>query len=206
MDLRGPANTMNKTERSDLASDQQVEPTMPADAEPPLGSWLVTPRRGYAHHGIYAGNGQVVHYAGLSRSLRRGPVEVVPLADFCRGNGLWTKGTPSARYKGQAAVERARSRVGENRYSVMTNNCEHFCMWCLDGESRSPQIERWLAWPRSIAAAMLGGFTQIFGAGRRLPAGLVRERLLAPTTKLVADAPDGLDEVGGRRVAFDLVA
>ena len=43
--------------------------------EPPMGAHLVTPRRRYCHHGIYVGDGKVVHYAGLSRSLRRGPVE-----------------------------------------------------------------------------------------------------------------------------------
>lgn len=41
----------------------------------PPGAHLTTPRRGYVHHGIYAGDGRVVHYAGFSRILRRGPVE-----------------------------------------------------------------------------------------------------------------------------------
>src|SRR5258705_11377860 len=43
-----------------------------AEQEPPLGSHLVTPRLGYMHHGIYAEDGKVVHYAGLAHSLRRG--------------------------------------------------------------------------------------------------------------------------------------
>jgi hypothetical protein len=153
---------MNKTGRGYLAGHRQVELTAPVDAELPLGGWLVTPRRGYTHHGIYAGNGLVVHYAGLARSLRWGPVELVSLAEFCGGSGLWIKEVSNASYLGQQAVKRAFSRVGENRYCVVTNNCEHFCAWCLYGESRSPQIERWLAWPRTMAAAMLGGFIQIF--------------------------------------------
>jgi hypothetical protein len=36
------------------------------DQEPPLGSHLVTPRRGYLHHGIYVGARKVVHYSGLA--------------------------------------------------------------------------------------------------------------------------------------------
>src|SRR5882757_7855218 len=54
------------------------------DQEPPLGSYLVTPRRGYLHHGIYVGARTVVHYAGLAHGLRRGPVEEIPLAHFAR--------------------------------------------------------------------------------------------------------------------------
>ena len=37
---------------------------------PPLGSHVVTSRRGYTHHGIFVGDGRVVHYAGLSRGWR----------------------------------------------------------------------------------------------------------------------------------------
>jgi hypothetical protein len=93
-----------------------------ADVEPPIGAQVVTQRSGYRHHGIYAGDGLVVHYAGRSRSLHRGPVQQVSL--------------------------------GEDQYRLTTNNCEHFCVWCMSGESRSEQIERWLG----LAAA---------GPGRR---------------------------------------
>jgi hypothetical protein len=36
--------------------------------------------------------------------------------------------------------------VGEDRYRVLTNNCEHFCEWCLRGEARSYQVDRWFSW------------------------------------------------------------
>ena len=135
------------------------------DPRLPLGGWLVTPRRGYTHHGIYVGDGQVVHYAGLSRNWRRGPVQVVSLSEFSSGRGVWMKWTPTARYVGGLAAQRALSRVGEDRYRVMTNNCEHFCAWCLDGESRSRQVERWLAWPRTAARTMRAGLAQVFNRG-----------------------------------------
>ena len=120
-------------------------------AELPVGCWLVAPRCGYTHHGIHVGGGRVVHYAGLSRGWRRGPVEIVSLADFCVGQRLWVKWTPTARYVGLRAAERALSRLGENQYRIMSNNCEHFCAWCLDGESRSHQVEQWVAWRHAIA-------------------------------------------------------
>ena len=152
---------MKHTETEVLACRRPIDLNSPASAELPLGCWLVTPRRGYTHHGIYVGDGQVVHYAGLSRSWRRGPVEVASLSEFSMGRGLGMKWTPTARYIGRAAAQRALSRVGEDRYRVMSNNCEHFCAWCLDGENRSRQVERWLVWPR----AMLVGLAQVVTIG-----------------------------------------
>ncbi|MNG28404.1 NC domain protein [compost metagenome] len=44
-------------------------------------------------------------------------------------------------------VRRALSRMGENRYRVLTNNCEHFCNWCLYGRSTSAQVRVFLTHP-----------------------------------------------------------
>jgi hypothetical protein len=117
------------------------------------GEHLVTPRRGYTHHGIYAGNGRVIHYAGLSRSLRRGPVEEVTLHAFAHGHEVWVKPEPHARFAGPEVVRRATSRLGENRYRLTTNNCEHFCSWCYCNESRSEQIDGWIGWLRRMGLA-----------------------------------------------------
>ena len=51
------------------------------------GTHLTTPRCGYRHHGLYVGDGRVLHYRGLSRLWRRGPVEEVSLAHFEGGHG-----------------------------------------------------------------------------------------------------------------------
>jgi hypothetical protein len=48
-------------------------------------------------------------------------------------------------------ARRARSRLGEDRYRIFSNNCEHFSEWCLQGVSRSYQVERLLALPRRLA-------------------------------------------------------
>jgi hypothetical protein len=126
------------------------------DQEPPLGSHLVTPRRGYLHHGIYVGARKVVHYAGLAHGLRRGPVEEVPFTHFARGQLVWVKPDALSDFDVREIVCRARSRVGEDRYRLLTNNCEHFCEWCLRGTARSFQIEAWLARPRLSLLAILG--------------------------------------------------
>ena len=120
------------------------EQSAPHRQEPPPGSHLVTPRRGYLHHGIYVGDGKVVHYAGLACGLHRGPVEEVPLDRFAHGRPVWVKSHAPSNFGRQDVIERARSRVGENCYQLLTNNCEHFCEWCLRAEHRSYQVDGWL--------------------------------------------------------------
>jgi hypothetical protein len=141
------------------------------DADLPLGCQLATPRRGFTHHGIYLGHGRVVHYAGLSRGWRRGPVEVVPLATFARGHGVRIVRTACSRFSAEQVVTRAQTRLGENAYRIVSNNCEHFCTWCLDGESRSAQVERLAAWPRAVARALRAAVAKAHGlaAGASAP-------------------------------------
>ncbi len=115
--------------------------------EPPLGCHLVTPRRGYLHHGIYVGGGMVVHYAGLGNGFRRGPVEAVPIARFARGRCVWIRSSSVPEFDCGEVIRRALSRVGEDCYRLLTNNCEHFCEWCLRGHARSLQVEAWLKRP-----------------------------------------------------------
>ena len=109
------------------------------------GMHLVTSRRGYVHHGIYVGRGMVVHYAGLSRFLRAGPVEEVTMSRFSKGRPVRTVQYSESKHSPQEIVRRARSRLGENDYEVLRNNCEHFCNWCISGRSHSTQVESPLA-------------------------------------------------------------
>jgi hypothetical protein len=121
--------------------------------EPPLASHLVTARALYSHHGIYAGSGRVIHYAGLARGLWRGPVEDVSLEHFAHGRGIRVR-HDLPRFDRREVVERARSRLGERSYRILTNNCEHFCAWALRGESRSTQVERLRGAPRTLWRAI----------------------------------------------------
>ena len=116
-----------------------------ADLEPPLGAHLITPRFAYAHHGVYVGSGTVVHYAAFAYHWHRGPVEEVSLSRFAHGHSVWVRPARPDALRCEEIVRRARSRVGENRYRLLSNNCEHFSEWCVHGEHRSPQAERLLA-------------------------------------------------------------
>ena len=41
-------------------------------------------------------------------------------------------------------LSRAQSRIGEEKYNLLTNNCEHFAMWCITGRSSCDQINKGL--------------------------------------------------------------
>lgn len=110
--------------------------------EPGLGAHLTSSRRGYQHHGLYVGRGRVVHYAGLSQVWQCGPVEEVSLSQFVGGRSVRIVDHYESHYSPDEIVRRARSRLGESDYRLLTNNCEHFCNWCVSGVSRSAQVER----------------------------------------------------------------
>jgi len=127
-----------------------------AHEEPPLGAHLVTPRSVYAHHGIYVGRGTVVHYGAYAGGhWCRRPVEEVSLARFAYGRRVWVRPARKQALAGAEIARRARSRLGEDRYRFLSNNCEHFSEWCVNGEHRSAQVERLLGrllWvPRALS-------------------------------------------------------
>ena len=130
-------------------SDRQLRGNwlLAGEQEPPLGSHLVTPRRGYLHHGIYVGARKVVHYSGFTHGLRRGPVEEISLSRFAAGHPVSVVSGMPPQFDGREVARRARSRIGEDNYRLLTNNCEHFCEWCLRGRHRSYQIDACLAFP-----------------------------------------------------------
>lgn len=45
-------------------------------------------------------------------------------------------------YSPKETVARALSRMGEDKYNLIFNNCEHFAVWCKTGVAKSYQVER----------------------------------------------------------------
>lgn len=134
----------------------------------PLGAHLTSPRRGYIHHGVYAGSGRVIQYGGFNRMFTSRPVEEVSLDEFTLGRGLSIKPWVAPKFTGTDVVERARSRIGENRYRLFSNNCEHFAEWCIGGRSRSLQIDALVGrWKKRIARLAP---VSAHGTGGALPA------------------------------------
>ena len=101
----------------------------------------------YSHHGLDCGDGTVIHYEssptmklwGTLSSSSRPRVQRVSMSEFAQGNQVFIReyGQCDAACK---AVERALGRLGEKRYDIFGNNCEHFVVWCKTGEADSTQI------------------------------------------------------------------
>ena len=100
------------------------------------------------HHGIYSGDGKVVHY---KKGKGKGIIEV-PIQEFAEdvpSRGLISKKIyirkhETRKFSREESVERARSRIGEAGWNLLLNNCEHFVEWCVNGkfgpeETETPQ-------------------------------------------------------------------
>ncbi|MDA0266805.1 MAG: lecithin retinol acyltransferase family protein [Cyanobacteria bacterium] len=89
----------------------------------------------YEHHGIDCGDGTVIHY----RKTDTAEVARTSIALFGQGKPITIKVQPVALLP-DTVVERAESRLGEQRYDLLTNNCEHFATWCKTGRNESEQL------------------------------------------------------------------
>jgi len=107
-----------------------------------IGDHLITPRYfgAYTHQGIYIGGGDVIHYSGLSSSFESGEIEISSLEYFANDNPVNVVHYTNREYTRKQSVERSRSRLGEDWYNIVFNNCEHFVTWCIMGKHRSKQV------------------------------------------------------------------
>lgn len=100
------------------------------------------------HHGIYIGNDEVVQF-GLPMDVYRDPktVKVIksPISDFLGGGFLEVRRYDRKELKQKNSDEEivriALSKLGEGDYNILTNNCEHFCNFCIFGKKISTQVD-----------------------------------------------------------------
>lgn len=120
------------------------------------GDHLRVDRGAYDHEGIYVGDGRVVHYSEPWPGAGKGDavIQETSLAEFARGGQVRIDPSTRAGFPRSEMVRRARSRIGESRYDLLKNNCEHFAAWVRTGESSSDQVQ----------AAMVVGGAVLYGA------------------------------------------
>ena len=124
----------------------------------------------FLHHGIDLGDGSVAHYLEGREILRS------PLEEFSRGQDVSVVSHDQASPAG-VTLRRAMSRIGEQNYNLLFNNCEHFANWCKTGRHRSGQVEDWLH-TGSLGALALGQLMPaalLTGLGLLLRKGLIDE-------------------------------
>ena len=90
----------------------------------------------YQHHGIDCGDGSIIHY----RKVGTATISRTSTEAFARGGPIYPV-ERSVSFIPEVVVARAESRLGEQRYNLFFNNCEHFANWCKTGDSVSPQLD-----------------------------------------------------------------
>lgn len=93
----------------------------------------------YSHHGIYIGNEEVIHYSGFSETFKSGKIEKISLTEFSGTKGYEIIEHTNIKYSCIEIVNRAKSRLGEDGYNLVVNNCEHFVNWCIENKHASKQ-------------------------------------------------------------------
>ena len=138
------------------------------------------------HHGIDLGDGTVAHYLEGEQILRSN------LDDFTNGESPRVIDHAEADPTG-LTLRRAMSRIGEQRYNLLFNNCEHFAVWCKTGQHRSGQVERALgsgaigalALGQMLPAALLAGVRMLLQKGINIEQGAsVARRALSELSSL----------------------
>jgi len=106
----------------------------------------------YAHHGIYAGNGRVIHFSGREKEKVAPLVHTTPLAQFLKGDELRRR-----EYRHRLAPDEtlriACGQLDRTDYSLLFNNCEHFATHCATGRRESLQARRFLAAACAVCVA-----------------------------------------------------
>ena len=116
----------------------------------------------FNHHGIDLGDGTVAHYLEGREILRSSR------DDFSQGQPLkiidHAKASPAS-----VTLRRAMSRIGEQNYNLLFNNCEHFATWCKTGRHRSGQIdsalERARRWSSLMPSTLMRGLELLVQRG-----------------------------------------
>lgn len=118
----------------------------------------------YEHHGIDCGDETVIHYRKGTETIER-----TSKAYFTDGKKVYVKRYP-LRYIADNVIQRAVSKLGERKYNIIFNNCEHFATWCITGVSYSQQVKNFIPLlnhinveqiSQQIKEAILGEKTQV---------------------------------------------
>ena len=131
------------------------------------GDHLRVSRGFYAHHGIYVGEGQVIHYSGEVFQKTDAVVRRDSLERFA-ADGMVTIVSYATAFEPDVVIRNAESRLGENGYALLGNNCEHFAVWCKTDKLVSDQVQDAKAGTASVGGGALatgGAIAAVSSAG-----------------------------------------
>ena len=100
------------------------------------------------HHGIYVGEDEVIQF-GLPFDMLRPKEEVKVLKSnmeqFLQGGFLevrvFDRKEKQLKNDDKKIIELALSKLGEDGYDIVHNNCEHFVNFCIFNKKESEQVD-----------------------------------------------------------------
>jgi hypothetical protein len=125
-----------------------------------LGDHIYVKRKLYSHHGIYAGDGNVIHYTGETKEKRNPSVSKTALEDFLKGGKLKRRHYKK-RLPPSETLSLAKKHFADRSYSLTLNNCEHFATYCATGKKKSTQVRKAAAGFLGITLVVAGAVVQI---------------------------------------------
>jgi len=109
--------------------------------------------RFYTHHGIYIGDGKVIHFTGSIREKVDPEVRETNLSRFLKGDKLKRRNYKKG-LNASETIRIAKEQLSDKNFSMIWNNCEHFATYCATGKKKSRQVKR-----------ALSGLSTVVGAG-----------------------------------------
>lgn len=116
--------------------------------QPKSGDIIRTKISFYHHYGIYISDDEIIQF-GLPDDPGKPAEQIHVIATnidvFLNGGELETASPEIAEVKKirskNEIIATARSRIGEDGYDILHNNCEHFVFSCAFGEGSSPFLD-----------------------------------------------------------------
>ena len=123
------------------------------------GDHIYVKRKGYfySHHGIYAGNGQVLHFKGAIKE-KKDPTVILSDIDTFLDRGKLQRRNYKQRLPHSETLQMARAQLDQKDYSLVFNNCEHFATYCATGKKKSSQVHKIIGGMATLTLAVTGFF------------------------------------------------
>ena len=125
-----------------------------------LGDHIYVRRLVYSHHGIYTGDGNVIHYTGEEKEKKDPLIRETDIEAFLKGGKLRRRDYKK-RLPPSETLSLAKKPLSDNRYSLAFNNCEHFATYCATGKRKSRQLREAVSGLVGIALTITGTIIQI---------------------------------------------
>lgn len=112
----------------------------------------------YSHHGIYMGDGTVIHFTELFKEQGKNKILRTSLSDFARRRRVEVVEYEGFHFHRDITMYLAEKSIGRKGFGLFRNNCEHFASWCKTGVLESKQSKAVANWTTVSSLAFPGGF------------------------------------------------